>query len=270
MAQPPLSQQIHQLEEEIGTPLFTRANRRVTLTEAGKVFLADAREILARVSAAVDKARRVSRGETGWFGVGFVASAMYDVLPGVLRQFHEQFAEVELVLSEIPGVEQGQALREERIHVGFSRHQPAEAGMIIEDVTRDSLMVALPADHPIARQSAARLAELAREAFIVYPQQPESSYAEYIFELCTQEGFTPRVIQKTGEIQTAVSLVDAGIGITIVPASAAMNLRRKGVCYVPIAEPTPSVILSMSYRKDDASPILPHFLRIVRNAIKKE
>ncbi len=121
MAQPPLSQQIRQLEEEIGVSLLERTNRRVKLTPAGEVFLAEARDILARIPAAVEKTRRASKGEMGWLGVGFVASATYDVLPAILRRFREQYVDVELVLLEIPGVEQWRALREKRIHVGFAR-----------------------------------------------------------------------------------------------------------------------------------------------------
>lgn len=269
MAQPPLSQQIRQLEDEIGTPLFIRANRRVQLTAAGTAFLDEARIILARVEQAVSSAQRAGRGETGWFGVGFVASAIYDVLPRILRRFREQFPDVELVLTEVPGVEQCKALHEKRIHAGFSRLPIPEEGIILEPVTHDTLMIALPAGHKLASCRELRLRELSSEVFILYPSEPESNYTSYMLRLCVEAGFTPNVVQKTGNIQTAVSLVDAGVGIAIVPASA-KNLRREGVVYRRLVDPIPTIDLTLSYRIDDPSPILPHFIEIVHSTIREE
>lgn len=263
MAQPPLSQQILQLEREIGTALFARTNRRVELTPAGQVFLQEAREILARVDHAVLTAQRASRGEAGWLGVGFVASATYDVLPVILRRFRERFPEVELVLTELLGTEQGTALRENRIHVGFARLPSDVEGIVLETVAQNSLMVALPTTHRLAEQETLALHDLAEEPFILFPRQPESNYADYIIRLCASAGFTPNIVQKTGEMQTAVSLVYAGIGVAIVPASV-QNLRREGVVYRPFAEPVPTIALTMCYRRHDPSPILPHFLAIAR------
>ncbi|HEY3298322.1 MAG TPA: LysR family transcriptional regulator [Armatimonadota bacterium] len=266
MAQPPLSQQIRQLENEMGVRLFDRTNRRVSLTASGEAFLVDAHGILAHVEKAVQNAQRASRGEAGWFGVGFVASAVYDILPAILRKFREEYPEVELDLLEISGVEQGQALREKRINVGFVRLPAPEQGIVRECVAKDILMVAVPASHRLAREAAVSLSELASESFILYPQQPESTWGEYVIRICEEAGFEPRIVQKTGEIQTAVSLVDAGIGVAIVPAST-QNLRREGVVYLPIAGTPPTIELTMVFREDDPSPILPRFLEIVRGLV---
>lgn len=266
MAQPPLSQQIRQLEREIGVQLFERTNRRVELTAAGKAFMLETRVILERVDQAVQNAQRVSRGEAGWFGVGFVASATYDVLPIILRRFREQYPDIELVLMELSGVEQGPALSEKKIHVGFSRLPARESGILFEKVAEESLMVAVPASHRLARQETLRLGELDGEPFILFPHQPESNYAEYVVRLCNDAGFDPRIVQKTGEIQTAISLVDAGIGVSIVPA-AAENIHREGVVYRPIAAPSPIIELTMGYREFDPSPVLPHFLDIARETV---
>lgn len=263
MAQPPLSQQIRQLEKEIGASLFVRAHRRILLTPAGQVFLEEARRILERVDLAVVKAQRAGRGEEGWFGVGFVASAMYAVLPAILRRFRECYPNVELVLLELLSREQGAALREERIHIGFARLPEPEEGIRHEAVSQDTLMAVLPVKHRLAAKGSLRLRELAAEPFILFPQYPESGYAEYIVHLCAEAGFAPRIAQKTGEIQTAVSLVDAGIGVALVPASV-RNLRREGVVYVPLTDPTPTIELTVAYRRQEISPILPHFLDIVR------
>ncbi len=268
MAQPPLSQQIRQLEQEIGVRLFERTNRRVQLTAAGQVFLAEARTILARVEEAVRKAQRASRGEAGWFGVGFVASVTYDVLPPILRRFRELYPDVELVLLELASGEQGQALRDKRIHLSLARLPTPEAGIVLETLAQDPLLAAFPASHRLATRKAVKLPELAAEPFLLFPPHAESSYAEFVIHLCEQAGFTPRIVQTTGEIQTAISLVAAGIGITLVPA-AMQNLRREGVVYRPIVQPTPTVDLTMAYRENDPSPILPHFLEIARTTARR-
>ncbi|HEY3411660.1 MAG TPA: LysR substrate-binding domain-containing protein [Armatimonadota bacterium] len=266
MAQPPLSQQIRQLESEIGTPLFARTSRRVQLTDAGKAFLTDTQDILDRVDRAGERARRVGRGEAGWLGIGFVSSAIYSHLPEILREFRERYPDVELELMEILGRDQNQALRERRIHVGFSRLGVAEGGIVLESVMNEPLMGALPSLHPLARQDSVSLAEIASQPIILFPHRRDSRYAEFILELCTQSGVPPRVVQETGELQTAVSLVAAGIGIALVPA-AARNLHREGVVYRPLAPPVPTVDLSVTYRADETSPVLPRFLRIVREIV---
>lgn len=264
MAQPPLSQQIRQLEAEIGAPLFTRTSRRVQLTPAGTAFLKEARGILTDVEQAVTTARRAGRGEIGWFGVGFVASAIYEILPRIVCQFRKEYPDVELVLTEMPSMEQHRALREKRIHVGFSRLPKPEPGIVFEPVSSETLMVALPADHKLADRNALRLQELVAQMLILYPSETDSSFAGYVLRLCQEANFTPRIVQRTGEIQTAVGLVDAGVGIAIVPAST-RNMHRDGVVYIPLVDPAPVIDLTLGHRADDQSPILLHFLEICRS-----
>lgn len=263
MAQPPLSQQIKQLEVELGFDLFERTNRRVRLTEAGKVYLEEARVILRRVEDAKVKAFRVSRGETGWIGVGFVASSSYDILPDVLRRFRDLYPDVELVLAELLSIDQIGALREKRIHVGFSRMSIVERGIVCETIATERLLVALPSRHPLAGASSIRVRDLEGQPFIQFPKASESSYYQVIEGLCSAEGFAPSVIQKTDEVQTAISLVVAGLGITIVPEPI-QNLLRDGIVYRPFIEPSPVVNLAMAYREDETSPVLPRFLEVAR------
>lgn len=275
MAQPPLSQQIRQLENEIGVLLFERTNRRVQLTEAGQVFFTDARAILERVDTAVERAQQAARGEAGWLGIGFVASAAYGILPDILRQFREQYPGVELTLEELHGGEQGEALREHRIHVGFTRLPADEEGVILECVVREPLLVALPTSHRLAPQETVPLTALEREPFIQFPPEPQSHYATFVTRLCQEAGFTPNVVQKTGELATTVSLVAAGIGVAIVPGSVE-NLHRDGVVYrtittrTPTGQTPPIIELTMAYRANDSSPVLPHFLEIARQSIRTE
>lgn len=268
MAQPPLSQQIRQLENEIGTPLFIRTNRRVQLTAAGEVFLNDARAILEKVDVAIETAKRASKGEVGWLGIGFAPSAIYEVLPRILRRFREQFPNVELKLMELPTIEQYQALREKRIHVGFSRLSAPESGIVLEPVVHERLIIALPVNHWLTNRSKLSLHELCAESFILYPSEPESNFCNYVLSICENAGFTPNIVQKTSELQTAVGMVDAGIGVVIVPAST-KNIHQEGVVYLPLVDPVPTVDLTLGYRADDQSPVLQHFINICKNYSNK-
>ena len=264
IAQPALSQQIQQLERELGVSLLTRSSRRVALSAAGAVFLADARAILARVTSATEAARRADRGELGRLGVGFVASATYAVLPDVLRRFRERFPDVELLLYELTAAEQAEALREGTINVGFARPFLEDPTLVVELVARESFVVALPEGHTLAAQERVALSDLAPEPFILFPSSPKPSYADTVYALCERAGFAPIVAQEVREMQTAVSLIAAGIGVSLVPASV-QNLRRQGVVYRPLTDPAPPTELVLAYRRDDSSPVLQVFLKTVRN-----
>ena len=265
IAQPPLSQQIQQLEAEIGTQLFTRTNHRVQLTSAGSVFLPEVRAILARVEQAVEAAKRANRGEVGQISIGFVASAMYEVLPSIIRQFRMKYADVELTLMELSSTEQCQALAEKRIDLGFLRLPTPKEGIIYDQVYSEALVVALPESHKLASRDQLPLRELNNEGFILYPSEPESNFGSYVINSCAEAGFVPNIIQRTDEVQTAVGLVGAGVGIAVVPAST-QCICREGVVYRQLIEPMPTIDLTLGYRADDHSPILMNFIELCRQS----
>jgi DNA-binding transcriptional LysR family regulator len=266
IAQPPLSQQIQQLERELGVELLARTSRRVRLTAAGQAFLPEARQILARVETAALTAQRAARGATGTLSIGFVASATYDVLPDVLRRFRVQYPDVELLLSELNAAEQAQALRDKAINIGFARPAISEVGWAVESVVQEPFVAALPAQHSLAvSKEAVPLAQLAVEPFISFPPDPKPSYADLVQALCAWAGFVPRVAQEVREMQTALSLVAAGLGIALVPASV-QNLRRRGVVYRPLTDVSATTELSVVYRADDLSSVLQVFLEVIRNS----
>jgi DNA-binding transcriptional LysR family regulator len=268
IAQPPLSQQIKQLETEIGVQLFRRTKRSVELTEAGKVFQREAYAVLERLDKGILKAQQADRGEAGWLGIGFLSSINYDVLPNVIRCFRAQYPNIELFLQEMPDAEQKQALLEKRIHVGFTRFPITDKELSCEVVLRESLVVALPQTHRFAARKTLRFADLAEEPFIVFSRNMPSAYTEYLLRLCAEAGFQPRVVQSVGEMQTALGLVAAEIGITLVPAST-QNLKREGVVYRALVKPKPAIDINMQYRQDETSPVLSRFLEIVRSLYRR-
>src|SRR6185503_16645682 len=163
ISQPPLSMQIQQLEREVGFALFFRTKRHVELSPAGRHFLDEARDIMSSLERATAAARRVARGEAGWLGIGFVGSATYEVLPVLLRQFRQEFPDVELVLRELASAPQPQAPKDGRIHVGLARPAIDEPGIRCKPILRELLVAALPSNHPLTERERIGLSELAEE-----------------------------------------------------------------------------------------------------------
>ncbi|MBD2246389.1 LysR family transcriptional regulator [Nostoc sp. FACHB-888] len=265
IAQPPLSQQIQQLEAELGVELFQRKTKRqVQLTEAGQVFLQEAYQLFAQLSKAIDLTQRTGRGEKGKLRVGFTSLVTYDLLPVILRRFREQFPEVELVLQELTTTQQEQALFNHRIHVGFA-HPPLEDNTLNQEcIQKEGLIVALLETHLLARQENISVRSLLRENFIMFPRHLGPGLYDQILSLCQQGSFSPKVTQEAIQMQTIIGLVSAGMGIAIVPSSL-QNLQRAGVVYRALEEKTPLVETAVVWRQEDMTPVLREFLQIVRS-----
>lgn len=262
IAQPALSQQIQQLERELGVQLVERTQRRVALTEAGSVFLERARITLAEAGEAVRLARLAGRGELGHLGVGVVTSALYGVFPDVVRVFLQRHRHVHLTLHELPGNEQTRALRAGRIQVSFLRPPVEEAEIEVRIIAHEPWVIALPTAHRFARRTRVSLRALADEPFISFPRELGPNLYDQAITMCQRAGFSPRIVQEA-QMQTIVSLVAAGIGVALVPATL-QNLSRRGLVYKALAGMSSKLELAVAWRRDDHSPLLTAFLAVVR------
>lgn len=263
MTQQPLSQQIRQLEDELGVLLFHRTKRRVQLTEAGKAFLVEARQILLKADRAVEVARLVAQGESGRLKIGFSGFATYSILPKVLRIFHTRFPRVELELEEMTSSAQIQALQEHQIHLGLMIPPVPDATLALEPILREPLVVILPETHSLAKNEELTLAALANESFILVSRHLEPGYYDLCISLFQQAGFSPKVIQKASQKQTILGLVSAGMGVSLAPASI-RNIHRTGVVYTALKDSISQVELVAVWRQDESSLILPTFLGVIR------
>ena len=262
MAQPPLSQQIRNLETELGVQLFQRTKRRVELTEAGMVFLEEVRKLFAQVDQAVRSAQRASRGEVGRLVIGFNSSATYSVLPNLLRQFRERFPDVELVLHELTTSQQLEKLECNQIDLGLLYLPINKSNLRVMPVWQESLLVALPETHVLANRPLVSIQELIDEPFILPSPQLGAGLYVQIMDFFRQFSFHPKVFQSATLLQTAVSLVVGELGVALVPASL-QNWQRTGVVYKTLAEPTPEVKIAIVWRQDDSSEVLQQFLQLV-------
>lgn len=263
IAQPPLSQQIRNLEIELGIKLFERTKRKVELTVAGKAFLTEARQVFHQIEKAVRIAKQAERGEIGRLIVGFNSSATYSVLPTILHRFRQTHPQIELVLNELTTSQQLEYLARQQIDLGLLYLPLKENDQLSYiPIHQESLVVAISATHPLAVATKVSLSQLSQESFILPPHHLGEALYKEISKLLAQHNFVPQRIQEAIQLQTAISLVAGGIGVAIVPASL-QNLQRAGVVYKSLQETTPEIEIGAVWRKHDSSPILKRFLDLV-------
>jgi DNA-binding transcriptional LysR family regulator len=272
MQQPPLSQQIHALERELGAQLLVRHPRGVDLTEAGRALLADARAILAHVEHALAATRRTARGEQGRIALGFTSSApFHPLVPRVVRAFREAHPRVALSLEEGGSPELVDALQKDRLDAAFIRTDVSSAdGLAVEILLREPMVVALPRSHPLARGTRAplRLESLAEETFVVYRRGAGPGLYDAIIAACRAAGFSPRVGQEAPRVVATLNFVAAGLGVSIVPESLAA-MRLDGVAFRPIRGAPAGAPLHLVTRRVETSAAVARFVELAKQTAKQ-
>jgi DNA-binding transcriptional LysR family regulator len=252
ISQPPLSRQIQDLEDELGTPLFERGSRPLKLTDAGRFFYGHATRLLEQAAQAVRSTKRIAQLERRLV-IGFVASTMYGALPLLVRKFRAACPQTELALTEMSTVEQIEALKVGRIDVGFGRVRQDDPSIKREILREERLVVAIPGEHELATSDGPlTLAEVAVHPLLVYPRTPRPSYADQVLSLFRDLALEPVSVHELQEMQTALGLVASGMGLCVVPASV-HRLRPDEVVYRPLAEPQAVSPIIMSTRLQDQS-----------------
>ena len=268
MSQPPLSRQIQQLEREIGVLLLRRSKRRVELTDAGAYLLDQARAMLAEAETLPVRTRRVESGETGRLALGFISTVDYSVLPGLLSAYRAAHPGVTLELRELTGDVQLRELHEGRIDAGMLLAPVDDAALAMLPLLREPLVAALPADDLLARSRAPlSLASLTGRPFVIFPRSAAAGLYDAIIEFCRQAGFTPRIAQEAIQMQTIVSLVSAGLGVALVPASL-RHMRRRGVVYRRLRQASPLLTILLAWRSASRSACLAQFVATARASVR--
>lgn len=264
ISQPPLTRQIHQLEDELGVTLFVRTPRGVELTEAGTLLLEQARNIRVLVDQAVERTQRAGQGRLGRLDVAIFGSAILDAVPKLLLAFRNRYPDVRVVLHTMTKAEQIEALRQRRISVGFNRLLAPLEDIEVTPVLTENLLLAIQADHPMAARPGVRLGELAGHPMVLFPTGARPSFIDKVTSLFSEVGVPLAISQEVGDVVTALALVSGGLGFCLVPESATM-LQFRNVVYRPLTDmpQNGTVDLSCIYRKDDRSAVLASFLETV-------
>jgi DNA-binding transcriptional LysR family regulator len=271
IAQPPLSQQIRALEDELGVQLFVRTRRSVALTDAGHALLAKAREVLSATQALPQQLQRVARGEVGLLRIGFSSTLpLTRVLRDVVADHRRAQPDVALNLREMHSQRQFDALRRGELDVGLVRYnEGAPEGIRLAVLRRDPLRLVVPATHRFARRESVAIADCRDEAFIGFPGDAGTGTGPLLERLCAQAGFEPRIAQEAREATTQIGLVAAGLGVAVLPAPLEA-VRIEGVHYVPLEGEGALLVMSAATRADEASERVLSFVRRVSALAGKE
>lgn len=268
ISQPALTGQIQKLEEELGVRLLFRNHRQVKLTDAGTVFLAESRAVLARSRLAADRAQRAAKGEIGRLRLGFVSSAALEIVPGIVVGFRKKYPQVSFDLTNVRTSTQVKSLLNRSIDIGFLRLPLSNDELKITTIHREPFVVVLPQDHVLAKARQMRIAELRNEKFIAYGRRWAPGFYDSIVRLCHAAGFTPNIVQETGEMYTAISLVAAGSGIAILPQSVVLA-QSKNVVIKKLPLSVAISEIAIAVRKDDSSPLTEAFVTMARDFCKR-
>jgi DNA-binding transcriptional LysR family regulator len=266
IAQPALSRQIQQIEQELGTPLLRRTQRRVELLPAGALLLERSRAMQQELARTLSDVRRTGTGELGRLALGFIHSSTYGLLPSIIRRFRQLYPAIELELHEMPITVQHAALLRGTIDVGLLRVQPAPAELEVVPVLADPFLLAVPASHPLAGRTRVRLRSVADEPFVMFTKSDAPLFHDRVEALCRQAGFAPRVVQHATQIHTVVGLVGAGLGVAVVPASG-RNLHPRQVRFVQIADKAEPVHVALAWRRGHETPAMRSFRKVTQDVV---
>ena len=265
LAQPSLTRQVRNLEDEIGVRLLDRANNRVALTEEGRLFLFDAKKLLAMCAESVAAVQRMNRGEGAQLNIGYIANIHYGLLPATLGAFRKLYPRVALNLFDMTSAEQFLALEGHKIDLGFIGLRPALSGhaLLAEGVAHDTMLVALPTGHPLAKRARLKLADLASQFFIGMSAKTHPGAREWLLETCKSAGFAGKILQAADVETTAIRFVADGLGVAFMPEQIT-GLPHEGVVFRPLSPPLRRES-TIAWRADNPSQPLQDYIQIVKD-----
>jgi DNA-binding transcriptional LysR family regulator len=267
IAQPPLSQQIKWLEEELGVQLLLRNTHRVNLTEAGRIFLKESRRVLTDVERSVRMARQAAEGLAGRLSIGFVAIADGGLVSRLKSVLSQEYPELEIHFLPLTAVEQIAGLRDGRIQAGIVAAPMAEDDLVVEGLIQSPIAVVLPERHSLLAKQVLRLSDLAGEPLIGFSAAVNPWIHRHFLESCRLAGFTPNVVQETTSPLSIIGFVAGGLGLGILPAW--VKIDRKGAVYRPLRDGDFPVQMALAYLKGLDSPLLRQLRTVLEAELRR-
>jgi len=266
LAQPSLTRQIHNLEDEIGVRLLNRSKSHVALTEEGRSFLADARRVLTLADESVLAVQRLSRGETGQLNIGYLASFNFDLLPRSLETFRENFPHVVLNLFDMNPGAQLQALEARKIDLGFVGTRPPHASNDLQwvRIARHKTVAVLPLRHPLAKKKQVKLADLKSMFFVGMSEKTHPGFREWLNEICQPAGFIPKILQDAEMESSLMTFVSEGFGVSIAREQV-KSAPHPGVAFRAL-RPSVKTDYYVSWNRNNDSRALQQYLELLKEA----
>jgi len=269
---PSLTEQVQELERQLGARLFVRTKRSVALSDAGKLFLEELRPALDQLDHAVRIAQQAGRGARGIIEIGFAGSAAFSgVLAQTIAAWRREHPEVELHLHEMESGPQIEALAEGRLDIGFLRAPViAPPGIVTARLHREPLLIALPPGHPLIAEESVPAAALAGEPFIIPDQEAGMSFHSHTLAVAQRGGFTPRLAHRGRDLIAVATLVALGLGVAVVPDSLRKTLSLPGVTYRPLRGAPILADIAAAFRRGEAAPATRALIRQIRHVAVEE
>lgn len=267
IAQPPLSQQIRRLENELQALLLRRTSRRVELTSAGRMFLQEAKMIVAHAERAARVARRASQGEIGQLIVGCVPWADFTNAPRMIRAFGKRHPDVEVDLHSLSSPEQISALEEGRIDIGILRPPVDRPGLMTESLLSERLVLVFPQGHRFTPYERVPWRQIVGEAYVLLSRQRAPGFDGIVARACAAAGVTLNVRYEVDYPQAVLALVAAGLGVSLAPATVG-TLKSSGIAYRGLHPAGPPLQTVVASRRERGSPLVQHFVRVARDVLR--
>jgi DNA-binding transcriptional LysR family regulator len=263
ISQPPLSQQIKDLEQELGTLLFMREKKKVSLTEAGQAFLLEAKIILSRTESAKEYMKHFGKGLSGRLKVGITEPAMLDVATEILQTFKTKHPDIEVILKDDWTEPLVRSLMSEELDIAFLHPPIANQNIKIQPINESGMLLCLPKSHPLAQKKVVAVKELANEHFLIHPRIEGPVLYDEIISLCLKAGFSPKIVQETIPQHVSIAFVAAGLGVSFVSASMQL-FQHPSVKYLPLKDKTPTLKLGLAWQSGKLKPASQALLEITK------
>ena len=271
LSQPPLSHQIRQLEDELQVKLFHRTKRQVQLTEAGRMFVQEARVILAQAAHASNLASRLNQGEVGQLTVGVAGPADAQIFVDILHEFAVRYPKVRIVLRNLSSLDQTQAIKEGRMDVGFVALPVDDAGLATETVLRQPILIALRPDHRLATRERVPLTALADEPHIMFARSNAPRFFDAVLAACREAGFSMNIAHEVDNLYTACALVAAGLGVCFVPAGVQDGRSKSSMVLRPVVPALHiEMEIALAYKPQSTSDLVPLFVDVVKEVVQRQ
>lgn len=265
LAQPSLTRQVRNLEDEISVQLLDRSKNRVTLTDAGRLFLFESKKLLATSDEIILATQRMNHGDTAQINIGYIANIHYNLLPTTLGAFRKLYPRVALNLFDMTSAEQFLALDSHKIDLGFIGLRPALSGhdLLSECFAHTTMLAALPAGHPLAKKAKLKLADLTSEFFISKSAETNPGSRKWLSDTCKSAGFTPKILQEADVEPLVIRFIADGLGVALLPEQIS-RLPHDGVVFRPLTPPLRREA-TIAWRADNPSKPLKDYIQIVKD-----